>query len=322
MMAGCGGQARSRLPPPAAQPARSPAPPAAPAGTVVRVGRDAEGVAADSLTGIVAVGVRHPDGIVLLNGATGTVTDRVDVPAPRHLALAAPGGPLLDPAEHANRLIEIALTTGDVLARIHVGKFPHAALAVGGHIYVVNQISHSLTVLAGVLPVQTIPLPLQPDDVTESDGRLAIVDARTRELLVYDLSTLTLVATLPAGVGPTHEVAAPNGLDYVLDTTGGQLEAYSLDNQPALQMTVPIGGRPYGIALDARRGVLWVTDTASDRLLGFHLNALSPRPFVSLPTVRQPNSVAVDEATGRVFVAGRSDGELELIDPPDRTRAP
>jgi DNA-binding beta-propeller fold protein YncE len=33
------------------------------------------------------------------------------------------------------------------------------------------------------------------------------------------------------------------------------------------------------------------------------------------PTVRQPNSVAIDEATGRVFVASRTDNQLELIDP-------
>jgi len=33
-------------------------------------------------------------------------------------------------------------------------------------------------------------------------------------------------------------------------------------------------------------------------------------------TVRQPNTVAVDPATGRVFVASRTDGTLQLLDPP------
>jgi DNA-binding beta-propeller fold protein YncE len=36
---------------------------------------------------------------------------------------------------------------------------------------------------------------------------------------------------------------------------------------------------------------------------------------VRLPTVGQPNTVAVDSATGRVFVAGRADGSLQIIDP-------
>jgi len=31
--------------------------------------------------------------------------------------------------------------------------------------------------------------------------------------------------------------------------------------------------------------------------------------------VRQPNSVAVDERSGRVFVTSRSDGTLQFFDP-------
>jgi hypothetical protein len=32
-----------------------------------------------------------------------------------------------------------------------------------------------------------------------------------------------------------------------------------------------------------------------------------------LPTVRQPNSVAADPRTGRVLVASRSDGTLQIL---------
>jgi len=35
----------------------------------------------------------------------------------------------------------------------------------------------------------------------------------------------------------------------------------------------------------------------------------------TFPAVRQPNTVAVDSATGRVFVASRTDGTVQLIDP-------
>jgi DNA-binding beta-propeller fold protein YncE len=40
------------------------------------------------------------------------------------------------------------------------------------------------------------------------------------------------------------------------------------------------------------------------------------RVLRTFPTVRQPNSVAVDPRTGRVFVASRKDGVLQLFDPP------
>jgi DNA-binding beta-propeller fold protein YncE len=60
---------------------------------------------------------------------------------------------------------------------------------------------------------------------------------------------------------------------------------------------------------------VYVTLTATSRLESFRISGSSLVPDQTWPTVRQPNSVAVDEATGRVFVAGRTDSQLELIDP-------
>ncbi len=42
-----------------------------------------------------------------------------------------------------------------------------------------------------------------------------------------------------------------------------------------------------------------------------------PRTVATIPTVRQPRSVAVDDRTGRAFVTGDR-GVLQLIDPADR----
>jgi DNA-binding beta-propeller fold protein YncE len=74
-------------------------------------------------------------------------------------------------------------------------------------------------------------------------------------------------------------------------------------------------GTPYGIAVDHRRGLVYVTLTATNRLESFMIRADSLIPDRIWPTVRQPNSVAVDQFTGRVFVAGRTGNQLELIDP-------
>jgi DNA-binding beta-propeller fold protein YncE len=40
-----------------------------------------------------------------------------------------------------------------------------------------------------------------------------------------------------------------------------------------------------------------------------------PRKVADYPTVRQPNSVAVNPASGRVFVVGRTEEVLQLLDP-------
>jgi DNA-binding beta-propeller fold protein YncE len=39
------------------------------------------------------------------------------------------------------------------------------------------------------------------------------------------------------------------------------------------------------------------------------------REIARYPTVRQPNSVAVDPASGRVFVTGKADGQLQILEP-------
>lgn len=67
--------------------------------------------------------------------------------------------------------------------------------------------------------------------------------------------------------------------------------------------------------MDLRRGLVYVTLTATSRLESFRISGDRLVPARTWPTVRQPNSVAVDKATGRVFIAGRADSQLELIDP-------
>jgi DNA-binding beta-propeller fold protein YncE len=79
-------------------------------------------------------------------------------------------------------------------------------------------------------------------------------------------------------------------------------------------------GTPYGIAIDGRRGLVYVTLTATNRLESFRISGHGLIPDRIWPTVRQPNDVAVDEATGQVFVAGTDDDQLQLIDP-DHARA-
>ena len=66
--------------------------------------------------------------------------------------------------------------------------------------------------------------------------------------------------------------------------------------------------------MDAEREQLWVTLTAENALVRFDTSGAAPREEERYPTVRQPNTVAVNPETGRVYVAGR-DGELQIIDP-------
>jgi hypothetical protein len=133
--------------------------------------------------------------------------------------------------------------------------------------------------------------------------RVAAVAARARELVVVDRRTGRRLDRAPAGVGPSHVVSDGARRLFVVDTEGDGLLLFELRPELELVRRVALPGAPYGIAIDRRRHRLWVTLTARNRLVEVTANG-RPRPLRSLATVRQPDAVAVDERTGRVFVIG------------------
>jgi hypothetical protein len=58
-----------------------------------------------------------------------------------------------------------------------------------------------------------------------------------------------------------------------------------------------------------------VTLTATNEVVGPSTAGDELTEVARLPTVRQPSTVAVDDASGRVFIGSRATGELQLIDP-------
>jgi hypothetical protein len=307
--------ARTDVPEPAT------APPVArrPAGTVVALPGGPEGLAIDVPDGILAVGIRRPDGVALVDAATGRRRMLVRLPsAPRHLQLAGPRGPVLVPAEGARRLFQIALPSGAIVADARVGHQPHDAAAAGSVVFVGNEYSDTVSLVRGSRQIAVEPAPTQPGGVAAApDGSVVVVvGVRGRRIEAYRPDGEPL-GTAPAGVGPTHVRAGPNGLFYEADTegnavltfragAGGPRETGSVRTRP---------GAPYGIAIDSARRLVYVTLTAANLLESFRISGNGLVPDRIWPTVRQPNDVAVDEASGRVFVAGRADGQLELIDP-------
>ncbi len=319
---GCGSAPPGAAPPtselpPAAEPAPAPVPTAPPAGRTVPVGAAPEGVVVDPQTHIVAVGVRDPTALTLLDATTGAVLRKVALPgALRHLQLAGPGGPVLVPDEGSNRLLRVALPGGEITSQVITGVVPHdATQAANGTVFVANELGHSVVAVRGDQVVHTFTDVTQPAGLAAVGNLVGLVDVRENTLTVYDAERLQRVAEVPAGAGPTHVVADKRGHLAVIDTRGGAVLLYELS--PTLRQIgrVELPGTPYGVAYDAVRDRLWVTLTALNEVIGLNLNASAPVLATPLPTVRQPNTVAVDSATGRLFVTGTDQGVLEIIEP-------
>jgi len=314
VLGGCGSEPARELPP-AAEPPTSSAPAHRPTGHVIAIGHGAEGVAADPLTGRVAVALRRPARLAIVDGRSGRVIRVLPLPgAARHLALAAPGGPLLVPAEDANRLLAVDLRSARVVSSTPVGRQPHDAASVDGRWFVGDELGARVSVVRPGRPAAGFPVATQPGGLAALDGELAVVSVRQRKLELYDARSFRRLASAYAGVGPTHIACVPQGPCLVADTRGNALLRFVLRPHLELVRSQYLPGGPYGMALDVSRNRLWVTLPARNEVVELPARA-HPHVLRRFPTVRQPNSVAVDESTGRVFVTGRTGGQLEWFDP-------
>jgi len=301
---------------PVAEPGAAPPPSNPPAGLVVPVGNKPEGIAFDPLTGVVAVGVRSPDAVLFLD-RDGHLLRRVEVSAaPRHLSFAGPGGPLLVPAERSGALDVVAVPSGHIIARVRVGRQPHDAVQADGRYFVTNEFSDTISVVQGKDVIANLFAPTQPGGIAAGAGIVGVLGVRSHLLEVFDPGSLHELARAPAGDGPTHLVADVDEF-YVADTGGNAIILFNAKPALARVTSIPVPGRPYGIALDAKRKRLWVTLTATNSLAEFMVGPAPPARVATFAFVRQPNSVAVDPNTGRVYVTGTGDGSIEILDPPE-----
>lgn len=316
VVAGCGS---SEELPPAAEPPTSPPLQHPPAGRVVRVGSQPEGLVADSRTGLVAVALRNPDRLAMVEERSGRVARRVRLPeSARHLALAARGGSVLVPAERADVLAEVDSLTGAVTS-IPVGRFPHDAAVAGRQIFVGNEMGDTVSVIEERRVTRRLTAPAQPGGIASSGtGDVAVVGVRAREIEAFDARTLRSLGKLSAGAGPTHVVSDGRKRFYVADTSGDAILAYAVDPNLRLVDRINTPAPPYGLALDTVRRQLWITLPSRNRVLRYRVPKVggSVRGVGGFPTVRQPNTVAVDPASGRVFIASRTSDRLQYFDPP------
>lgn len=310
-LAGCGGAGRPHLG--AAEPAVAPSGGPPPVGTVRAVGASPEGIVYDAKTGIVAVAVRDPDRLLLLDAATLAVEHTVALPGSvRHLQLAGPGGPVLVPCESARELVQVSLPDGAVVSSTAVGKQPHDATAAAGGLVVGNEFGSSLSVVRNGLVTKTLSGVRQPGGVTGEGDSVAVVDVAAFTLSTFDLATGERTAIVAAGRGPTHGIPISGGRFAVADTRGNQVLEYRLS--PLEQIGhLALPGAPYGVAIDASSDTAWVTLTARNEVVGLDLSGGTPRLVARYPTVRQPNTVAVSPGSRFVWITGTANGQVQLI---------
>ncbi|HEV2780220.1 MAG TPA: hypothetical protein VGX25_12585 [Actinophytocola sp.] len=298
--------------PVSATPAVSPRPAVAPAGTVLPLSGRPTAMVVDPATRLLAVAVDGPPAVLLFSVDTLDAAPRT-VPIPgvaEDLRLAGEGGPLLVAADRA--LVRVALPAG-AATTTSVDGTPASAAQFRDRTLVAVRDRREVAVLDGAGGRRVITGGLFSADRVLSTGDAAVVLDRLRNALFeLDVPAGSVRQGLRAGQGSTNAVTDRFGRVLVVDTRGGALLAFSLD--PLLmRQRYPVGEAPFGIAYDPARDLAWVTLTATNEVVGYHVAGEEPRERYRFPTVGQPNTVTVDPGSGRVFVASATGGGMQVI---------
>ncbi len=333
LLTACGGGDAQPDGPAAAEPGISPQLSAEPVGTVVGAGgTQPEGVVVTT-DGTLVVAVRETSGLVFSTLAVdGSGVDEIaklttDQSA-RHIDLATPDGPVLAPLEGTDELLTVDVATRTVTSdATGVGRGPHnTSRASDGTDVVTNEMGGGVVFVRDGVVASSLPAgPPQPGGLAVV-GRYAVVaDVQGHGVFVYDATTMTQVASKQVGALLTHAITlapagetdgtgAAQGVVALADTSGGAVELERITPQVQDVARIEAPGSPYGLAYDADRALLYVTLTDTNLLRVVDVSdPAQPRVLGDLPTVRQPNSVAVDPRSGTVVVAGSADSNLQLI---------
>lgn len=325
LLAGCGGdeppaQTSAASPTSAvpAEPAPAGAPAVPPAGKVVPSPNGPEGIVIGA-SGVAAIAVRNPAAIALVDAATGAVRQSVPITgAARHLSLAGPDGPVLVPLETSDELSMISLADGSVISTAKgVGRQPHDAVrTTDGTIVVTNEMGGGVVFVRDGAVVASLPAgPPQPGGAAAVGKYAAVADVQGNGVWVYDGSSRQQVAHGRVGIKLTHAVALSDDLAAFADTDGDAVLIEKISPQITEVARIEAPGKPYGLAYDPQRRRLFITLTATNQLQVIDLSdAMKPRQLGVLPTVQQPNSVAVDPRSGAVLVTGSTPrGTLQIV---------
>lgn len=299
---------------PAAQPATSPPQTAAPAGTVTSVGVAVNATVVDESTRTLVLAATGPDRLLLLD------LDNLSAPA---RTTALPGTAARVQLAGSGGSVLVALPKA--VARVNTSTGALTSTAVDGDVTAVLQLpdgriaaglsSGSTLVLGSDGAVQaTIGGLAGVDELVLAGTTVLAVDRQQTAAAVIDVGKGTLGSALRAGEGATNAVTDQYGRALLADTTGDELLALS-SSPLLLRQRYPVAGAPYGIAYDAATNIVWMTLTAANQVVGLDVKGGEPQERYRFDTVTQPNSVAVDSATGVVLVGSANGAGLQRLAP-------
>lgn len=272
-----------------------------------------------SVSALVAVGdrvaaqVQNPPSLIIgrVEGTGWTPEETVDLPADSGVATRGDDDTIVVPYADG-----VVVVSPDGQARQVSGLGPVSAAAVtpegklitgtsGGEVVIRDPEGVEETRLKGLTTVDVLSV--------SRDG---------------SITALSRPDTVIASIDPTEEVAGPllragRGAGTMgelgerslvaADTVGSTLLVYST-SPVRLHQQFPVASAPWAVAADPSRPVVWVTSTGSNVVQAYDLGDGIGVLLAEIPTVRQPDALAVTDS-GTVVVGSADGAGLHLLRP-------
>jgi hypothetical protein len=299
-----------------AQPAQSPPTSRSPAGLVRSMDGDGQAAIFDHRTGLLATltasGQPRAAKRLTLWGSQQTSLRAIDLPGPASgltddgdgtAYLSARGGYFVVDLP-AGRVTRVAVPGAENVEFTAIARRADRTLALGTADGTVYLLSAPATVTSRTNIFARV------DSLAVQGNTVAVLDRAQTSVTTIGVDGKVGQA-LRAGQGATTLVADPAGRLLVTDTRGGQLLVFGVDPL-ILRQAYPVPQSPYGLA--GSRGLAWVSQTAANMVIGYDLSTGIPVEKVRYPTVRQPNTLAFDDASGTLYVVSGSGEGVQVIE--------
>jgi hypothetical protein len=139
-------------------------------------------------------------------------------------------------------------------------------------------------------------------------ARVDALVAQENTVVVLDRGQTSVTTVDASGTRAEHALRAGDGATTIAADSAGRV--FGADPL-MLRQRYPVPGAPYGLTGSAR--LAWVSETATNSVVGYDLATGIPVEKVRYRTVRQPNALAFDDATGTLYVVSGSGGGVQVI---------
>jgi hypothetical protein len=188
-----------------------------------------------------------------------------------------------------------------------VVELPDSRIVAGagnGDILVIDQAGDVKSTIAGLSSA---------DELIIAGGTVVALDKPQTSLTEINLDSGGFGLSLRAGSGATQMVTDHYGRILVSNTPAKEILVYTA-GQLVLHQRFPVGAEPYALAYDDATDRLWVSFPALGQVASYDLSSGTGVEDQRFDTVRQPNSLVIDPATGGLLVGSADGAGLQLID--------